>query len=63
MKIHAEDVEVIWLHRLQNSSKFYYTGSVMDHEPKNAIICNRVEFVSKFEDKLLWKLVTPLTFL
>ena len=63
MEIHAEDVEVIWLHRLQNSSKFYYAGSVMDHVPKDAIICNGVEFVPKFGDKLIWKLVTPLTFL
>ena len=63
MKIHAEDVEVIWLHRLQNLSKFYYVGSVLDHVPNDAIICNGVEFVPKFGDKLLWKLVTPLIFL
>ena len=63
MKIHAEDVEVIWLHRLQNLSKFYYVGSVLDHVPNNAFICNGVEFVSKFRDKLLWKLVTFLIFL
>ena len=53
IKIHAEDVEVIWLHRLQNLSKFYYVGSVLDHVPNNAFICNGVEFVSKFRDKLL----------
>ena len=35
----------------------------MDHVPKDAIICNGVEFVPKFGDKLIWKLVTPFTFL
>jgi hypothetical protein len=61
--IDTDYVDVIWLHRCKKTTKYYYTDSSINRIHFDIIICNRVEFTPKFNDKLVWKLLTPLLFL
>jgi hypothetical protein len=58
--IDTDYVDVIWLHRCKNITKYYYTDSSVNRIHSDTIICNGVEFAPKFGDKLIWKLLTPL---
>jgi hypothetical protein len=61
--IDTDYVDVIWLHRCKNTTKYYYTDSSVNQIHSDTIICNGVEFAPKFGDKLVWKLLNPLLFL
>jgi hypothetical protein len=63
INIDKDHVDVIWLHRCKNTTKYYYTDSSLNRIHIDTIICNGVEFAPKFGDKLVWKLFTPLPFL
>jgi hypothetical protein len=56
-------VNVTWLHRCKNTTKYYYTDSFLNCIHIDTIICNEKEFIPKFGDKLVWKLFTLLSFL
>jgi hypothetical protein len=61
--IGTEEVEILWLHKSSNMSKYYYLDDVTSTVHREAIICNGVEFEPVFGDRLLWKLLTPLSFI
>jgi hypothetical protein len=42
--IDTDYVDVIWLHRCKNTTKYYYTDSLVNWIHSDTIICNGVEF-------------------
>jgi predicted DNA binding protein len=56
-------VDVTWLHRCKNTTKYYYTDSSLNCIHIDTIIYNEKEFTPKFGNKLVWKLLTLLPFL
>jgi hypothetical protein len=61
--IGSEEVKVMWLHRKENTAKYYYMDDEINTIHIEAIICNEVEIEPVFGDRLLWKLLTPLPFI
>ena len=63
--IGTSKLELLWLHKTTtNNTKFYYLDSSTDIIHKDSVICNRVEFEPVYGyDQLLWKLLTPLSFI
>jgi hypothetical protein len=58
-----EHVEVIWLHKLKSNSKYFYLSKTTDTISKETIICHGIDFEPCFKDGLLWRLLTPLSFI
>lgn len=56
-------LEILWLHKAGNSTKYFYLDTRIDTIPLGSVICNGVEFEPTFGDKLMWKLLTPLPFI
>jgi hypothetical protein len=63
--IETEQVEILWLHKSNTMSKYYYLDDETSTVHREAIICNGVEFEPVFGDggRLLWKLLTPIPFI
>jgi hypothetical protein len=61
--IGTDQVEILWLHKSNNMAKYYYLDDKTSTVHREAIICNGVEFEPVFRAQLLWKLLTPLSFI
>jgi hypothetical protein len=53
INIDTDYMDVIWLHRCKNTTKYYYTNSFVNQIHSDTIICNGIEFTPKFGDKLV----------
>ena len=57
------EVQVKWLHRHEQSSKYFYQDDTIDVIHEETIICNGIDLQPVFGEKLMWKLLTPLLFI
>jgi hypothetical protein len=60
--IQESEVDVLWFQKLKGN-KYFYLNDTCDSVSFNAIICNGIEFTPIFGDKLVCKLMTPLSFI
>ena len=56
-------MQVKWLHRHEQSSKYFYQDDTIDVIHKETIICNGIDLQPVFGEKLMWKLLTLLLFI
>jgi hypothetical protein len=57
-------VELLWLYKSTNISKFFYLNNTSDIVHLESIICNGVEFELMYgNQQLLWKLLTLIPFI
>jgi hypothetical protein len=62
--VESDYVELLWLHKSTNITKFFYLNDTPDIVHTESIICNGVEFEPVYSNKqLLWKLLTPVPFI
>jgi hypothetical protein len=62
--VESDYVELLWLHKSTNITKFFYLNDTPDIVHTESIICNGVEFKPVYGNKqLLWKLLTPVPFI
>ncbi len=59
----TSELEVLWLHKENNTSFYKYLNDTTAIIHFETIICNRVEFESIHGTQLLWHLRTPLSFI
>jgi hypothetical protein len=62
--VESDHLELLWLHKSTNISKFFYLNDTPDIVYLESIICNGVEFEPVYRNQqLLWKLLTPIPFI
>jgi hypothetical protein len=59
----TDNVILLWLYKHTSSNKYYYLHDTTDTISADAIICNSIKFELVFSDKLLWKLLTLISFI
>jgi hypothetical protein len=62
MKILEEKVQILWLHKDTNT-RYFYLDDKLEMVHKETIICNGVALEPIYGQTLLWKLLTPLSFI
>jgi hypothetical protein len=58
-----QEVKVCWMDRLQSKTVYFYLTDNEATVHYDTIICNGVQMEPLLEEKLMWKLVTPLPFI
>ena len=62
MKILEEKLQILWLHKDTNT-RYFYLDDKLEMVHKETIICNGVALEPIYGQTLLWKLLTPLSFI
>jgi hypothetical protein len=58
-----QEVKVRWMDRLQNKTIYFYLTDDQATIHYETVICNGVQMEPILEEKLMWKLITPLPFI
>ena len=58
-----QEVKVRWMDRLQSKTIYFYLTNDKATIHYETIICNGVQMEPVLEEKLMWKLITPLSFI
>ena len=58
-----QNLTVRWMDRLQNKTVYFYLTNNTSEVHYETVICNGVDFEPILGEKLMWKLVTPLSFI
>ena len=58
-----QEVTVRWMDRLQSKTIYFYLSNEVATIHYETIICNGVQMEPVLEEKLMWKLITPLAFI